>query len=277
MLRRSLLVVSLCAAVLAGPSCKREKKPAKAGAVKLIVDGKETSSFDPPATPVPLASLLPKGTAPYAAWKRLQADASGGRFLDISAPAASYPDVEVRVYSDRGKAAIGLFRPVKPDLPESIAKIARQPAVSLADIHEIRVRVTEPGGAEGAGGDEDAAAVPDLAVLVGTEEKTLTGAQLAAIEPVTGPTQQARGWPLADVLAPVVAPGKVASVKVEGWKGITEEISAEDLANRDVWLLFKSNKKGELVFRRWEKGKNEAVGEVRGVRVVRVTPTEAPK
>ena len=273
MKRHVLLVLALAALLPA--ACKREKKepaPAAKVTVRLVLDGKEVGRFEPPVTPRPLAELLPIGSAPYAEWQRLQADASAGRFLDISTPVRSYPDVEVRVYSDRGKAAIGLFRPVKPDLPESMAKIARQPAVSLNDVHEIRVRIAPPAPEDEA--VVESAEMTALPVLVGGVEKPITAETLQKIGLKYGPTQQARGWPLADALTPAVAPAKIQSVRIEGWKGMYEDIPAEELSRKDVWLLLKANKKGEYVFRRWEKAQTEPVAEVRGVRMVRVTLKE---
>lgn len=264
-----LVLVALVALAVAVPACKREKAPAKPGAVKLIVDGKEAASFDPPATPQPLAQLLPKGTAPYGGWKRLEADGSGGRFLDLFEPAKSYPDAEVRVYADRGKAAIGLFRPVKEGLPDAIAKIARQPAVSLVDVHEVRVRVTDW---EDRSEDEvELSELADLSVVVGGKTHAVPAETLAEIDLADGPTQQARGWPLAEALMPVVPAGKIASVRIEGWKGMFEVVPAEDFAKKDVWLLIKANKKGEYVYRRWEKEQSQPVDEVRGIRTIEVT------
>lgn len=272
-MNRPLALAAVLAAVaVAASACKREKATQpRPGAVKLIVDGKEAGTFDPPATPRPLAELLPRGMAPYAEWKRFEADGSSGRFLELAEPAKSYPDAEIRVYAINGKAAIGLFRPVKEGLPDAIAKIARQPAVSLIDVHEVRVRIADWGGAE----DEvELSELSDLTVEVGDRTLTVPAQRLAQIDLVKGPTQQASGWPLAEALMPVVPPGKIASVRIEGWKGMFEVVPAEDLAKKDVWLLLKANKKGEYVYRRWEKGENQAVDEVRGIRSIQVTMKE---
>lgn len=240
-------------------ACKRS---APAGpSVKLYVDEKEVATVPVTASPVPLASLLPAAAADPTKWRRLEGRATGGRFLDVRQPTTTYQDGEARLYLQQGAPAVGLFRPVRAGLPEHIAKIARQPAVSLTDVVDIRIYTRDP----------PPVVVAELALeATGMPPSTLVPEDLEELPEVKGKDgSRARGRTLADVIAHRLH-GNIERVTVEGRDGRTHTVAASELA--DPQLLLKVNNKNQWVFKVWAGG--EAVTEIRDLVRLRVEGTE---
>lgn len=246
--RRRLLLS--CFATLAVFACK-SKAPA-GPSVKLYVDETQVGTVAVTSSPVPLASLLPAAASDPASWKRIEGRATGGRFLDVRQPTTTYQDGEVRLYLQQGTAAVGIFRPVRPGLPEHIAKIARQPAVSLADLVDVRVYTRAPPPAVVATLEIEATGLPAW---------TMAPADLEEIpEAAKTDGSRARGRALADVVRFRID-GSIERVIVEGRDGRSHTITAGDLDDPEKKLLVKVNNKNQWVFKDWSGG--EATTEIR--------------
>lgn len=267
--RFALLALAIAPALALAPlACKRKPAEPVGPRVKVYVDDALVKEPALGTTPVALASLLSGDAATPDNWRRLQAQASGGRFLDVRRPAQTYEGAETRLYLQQGKAAIGLFRPVKPDLPPQIAAIARQPALSLVDVTEVRVRTKElppPSAPPGPAG---------LLVRVSGEgAETVEPDALDGLPERKGERQQIRGWALADVIALRAPPEKAVSVTLTGEDGRSLSIEGALLADPAHQLLLKRNRKNEYVFHHWQRGKEKPVEELRGVTGIRVERT----
>lgn len=261
-----LLLAGVPLAALAPAACRRAPKAPAGPTVKIYVDGALVREAPVGETPVALASLLPDHAADPRSWRRLGAHARGGRFLDVRRPAETYAGAEARLYLQKGSAAVGLFRPVREDLPPAIRNIARQPALALPSVTEIHVRITEPPPPPP---PEEGPGVFVPLEVAGRGGEPLTEEEAAGLEESTGPKPQARGWALADVVRLRVPPREVASVVVTSADGRASETidTALLLGGRDT-LLLKRNQKNELVFQHWRP--DGAKTEVRPVGAIRV-------
>jgi hypothetical protein len=229
-------------AVLVLVACR---SPAPSGpSVQISVDGKPFRTV-PIANVTPLATLVPPKPE---AWFDVTARSGDGRFVEIAHPATSYPGAEIRLYTARGKPAIGVFRPVPTGVPPDVERIAREPAVSLDGVITIDVLTHAP-------------AEPTTSGLVieapGRPTQTLDADDLDDLKEGTGPTAHAHGWALADVLARAGVAG-AAHVRVVG-----DREEAIDLTAHTV--LIKQNHRGQYVVQVWDTGHAEATAEVRGV------------
>jgi hypothetical protein len=116
---------------------------AATGSLSILVDGERALTLAPadlegrPA----LAELLGPG-APAESWRRIEADAPGGRTLSATRPNETYRGQEAILYLDGGRPALGMFRRVA-DLPPALQGMAGTPTIALAGITEIRVRTRE--------------------------------------------------------------------------------------------------------------------------------------
>lgn len=229
-------------ALLALVACRA---PAPSGpSVEISVDGKPFRAV-PVAATTSLATLV---TPAPATWFDVTARSADGRFIEIAHPQASYPGAEIRLYTLRGKPAIGVFRPVPTGVPADVERIAREPAVQLDGVVAIDVLTHAP-------------AQPEVSGLVveapGRPPQTLEPDDLEDLKEASGPTGHAHGWALGDVLARAGAAG-AAHVRVVG-----DHEEAIDLTAHTV--LIKQNHRGQYVVQVWDEGRVEAVAEVRGV------------
>jgi hypothetical protein len=252
----ALAALAVLALLVSGVSCRR----APTGpSVKLFVNGTEAGAAIVPESPVTLASTLPRAAADPASWKRLEAHAPDGRFLDVRTPATTYDKAEVRFYRAGTQPAIGIFRPVREGLPEEVAKIARQPAVSLVGVTEVRVHTVEL----------EPVHVPTVSLeIAGRQPWTLVPDDLDSLP--APPEGSARGRPLAAVIA-LHIDRKVASVAIEARGGDSHTVTAATLADPAKQPLLKVNNKGQWVYKEYGPG-NELVAEVRDVVRLRVDP-----
>lgn len=252
--------------------CGRDPAPAAAPAptappvrptgpqVRLVVDDQPAGAITVGA-PQPLASAIPAAPDP-AAWVRVELDATGRRFLDLSHPAATYPGASFRIYvDDRGRATFGVFRAVQPGLPPEVERIARQPAPVLADITEIRIHTHEAA---------PAAAASFTIEVAGQAASTLGAADLAALAPLATGRSKPRGWPLASVLA-VRSPGPLARVVIEDRDKQAIEIAGGDLAAATPTRVLRVNNRNLWVFEEWQD--DQRVRNLRDVTRIRIEPT----
>lgn len=201
-------------------------------------------------TPVTLVSLV--GVAPDA-WLEVTAAAGDERTLELTRPAATYPDTEVRIYIDQARPAIGVFRSVTPTMPPDIVAIAKQPVVSLVDVSAIHVH-TRP------------RELPPLTVVADGRAVSVS-TQLRDLAKLRATTPRERGWRLGDVIGLVVPADRVLrSVRLHAQGAITE-IDVQAL--RAPTAIFKENQRGEYVFRMWDNAKSRQL-EVRGVTKIEV-------
>lgn len=177
---------------------------------------------------------------PIGLWREVHASAPDGRYLDLHAPARTYPGSEIRLYVERGKPAIGVFRPRATDLPASLARIADQPIGALPGVQRIEIAIrARP-------------APPALELNVRGTAQTL---------PEHAELSKRRGAPLAALLAGV--PG--ARVRVIG--ETTERVYARDvIESTPADFTLKRTHTGGFVFRRWQG--TSATDELRGIRSI---------
>jgi hypothetical protein len=219
--------------------------PAPSGpSVQISIDGKPFRTV-PIAATIPLASLV---TPAPATWFDVTARSADGRFVEIAHPATSYPGAEIRLYDQGGKPAIGVFRPVPTGVPPDVARIAREPAVSLDGVVTIDVLTHAPAVTVASGLVVEAPGRP---------AKTLDPDDLEDLKEATGPTGHAHGWAIADVLARAGVAG-AAHVRVVGDHEETIDLAAHI-------VLLKQNHRGQYVVQVWDAGHAEASAEVRGV------------
>jgi hypothetical protein len=215
--------------------------------VQISIDGKPLRTVAIGA-PVALATLVPPAPG---AWFDVTAKTADGRFLELAHPATTYPGAEVRLYLDHGKPAIGVFRPVAPNLPPDVDRIAREPAIALDGILEIDVLTHAP----------PVAAVEGLVVEApGRPQQTLQPDDLSDLPDASGPTARAHGWALSAVLERAGVAG-VSHVDVIG-----DHDEPIDLDKHTV--LIKQNHRGQYVVQVWDTGHEEASEEVRGVQKI---------
>lgn len=256
-------------ALLVCVACGRDPAPAPAPSpaappvqptgpqVRLVVDDQPAGAIAVGASQ-PLASVVPAAPDP-AAWVRVELDATGRRFLDLSHPAETYPGASFRIYvDDRGRPTFGVFREVQPGLPPEVERIARQPAPVLADITEIRIHTHEAAPA----------ATASLTVEVaGQASSPITPADLAATPPLTAGRSKPRGWPLAQVLA-LRAPGAIARVVIEDREKHVIEIAGGDLAAATPTRVLRVNNRSLWVFEEWQG--DQRVRNLRDVMRIRI-------
>ncbi len=187
------------------------------------------------AEPTPLATLIP--SLPPITWIVVTAKAGPSRFLELAAPALSYPGAEVRLYLERNKLALGVFRPVDPDLPPAVARIAAQPAASLAGIDSIEIMTVQTSF--------------DLIFEIGGREHRWSREQ------GTGLASGKHGWEFADVLATVAPDLRWNRLRLVGLTTVVVE------ANPPRQATLKLTHQGTYVFRMWEEGR--AVVDVRAL------------
>lgn len=221
------------------------RAPAPSGpSVEISVDSKPFRTLPIGAT-TSLAALVPPKPE---AWFDVTARSADGRFIEIAHPQTTYPGSEIRLYVQRGKPAIGVFRPVPTGVPADVERIAREPAVQLDGVIAVDVLTHAP-------------AAPAVAGLVveapGRPPQTLEPEDLEDLKEGSGPTGHAHGWALGDVLARAGVAG-AAHVRIIG-----DHEEAIDLTAHTV--LIKQNHRGQYVVQVWDDGNVEAVAEVRGV------------
>lgn len=175
---------------------------------------------------------------PVAAWRDVHAIAPDGRFLDLHAPARTYPGAELRIYVERGKPVIGVFRPRSADLPAALARIADQPIGVLPDVQRIEITIRPP------------PAPRSLVLIAGGAEHPV---------PAHAELSKRRGAPLAALLAGL--PG--ARVRVIGdATELAYDRAVIDATPGDFTL--KQTRHDDYVFRRWQGA--SATEELRGIR-----------
>jgi hypothetical protein len=187
------------------------------------------------AQPTPLATLIP--SLPPVTWVAVIAKAGPTRFLELSTPSMSYPGAEVRLYLERGKLAIGVFRPVARDLPAAVARIASQPAASLVGIDSIDIITVLTSN--------------DLIVEIGGREHRWSPDRGAGL------TAGKHGWAFDDVLATLAPETSWKRLRLIG----ATEVGVERDDRRQVTV--KLTHEGAYVFRMWEEGR--AVIDVRAL------------
>jgi len=256
MLRRNAMFLLGFFAATTLSSCK---KPTPAGpSVKLYVDEAEIATVPVSESPIVLASLLKGAAADPAAWKRLEGRAGGGRFLDVRQPYATYQNGEARLYLQQGQPALGIFRPVRDGLPEHIAKIARQPAVSINGIVDVRVYTKDPPPVVEAELVVEATGLPSW---------TMVADDLEELPEFTDGSARARGRTLADIARSRVT-GTIERVVIEARDGGSHAVSAAALDDKTKPLLVKVNNKNQWVFKAWANGAADA--EVRDLVKLRI-------
>lgn len=260
--RNRIFFLGLFSAVMLA-SCK---KPAPAGpTVKLYVDEKEVATIAVTTSPVALAGLLPKAASDPTTWRRIEGRASGGRFLDVRQPVATYQNGEARLYLQQGAPAIGIFRPVREGLPEHVAKIARQPAVSLTDVVDVRVYTKDP----------PPVTLAELLVEPsGLAPYTMVPEDLEEFPEVkqgNSAASRGQGRNLADIVR-FRTSGTIDRVVVEGRDGRSHTVTAAELDDRTKPLLVKVNNKNQWVFKVMVG--SEATVEVRDLLKLRIEGTD---
>lgn len=232
------VAVATLVALACGSSDQTEVGPA----VAITVDGTLVRTHTI-TEPVALDTLL--ATLPMAVWQDLHAIAPDGRFLDVHRPTQTYPGAEIRLSVEQGRAMIGVFRKPDADLPSSLARIARQPLGSLANVERVEITTrlqTEP---------QPSALVIELP---DRPRVAVTSDALSRLE-----HNRRRGWSLAVVLSlagpPIHRPIRVVAVSGES------AIPANELASERFTL--KRSQQGTYVLREWNG--RQMVSELRGV------------
>jgi len=247
--RRPPRLLPTLAALAALAACRDRAAEAPRGpSIELALDGAARRiSID---REVPLASLV---AAPPASWLEVRADSADSRRLELEAPSATYPDGEVRLYVERGRAAIGVFPSLTAGLTPEAAALARQPLAALGNLARVEVLT------------RIAANLPPLVLELAGRDIILTGEQLRALPAQSGGKSRPQGWLLADVIA-AAAPGHVPR-RVTILASGEASISIDDAALRDPEAIhvLKANQHGEYVLRVWHKGARRPTREVRRV------------
>jgi hypothetical protein len=200
--------------------------------------------------PVALDTLV--GTPPDT-WVEVIGATSDDRMIELAHPSTAYPGATVRLYLEQGQPALGVFRPIAPDLPSDLAAIAKQPLQSLIGVTEVSVRT-------------HVVALPPLSVVV-DGVATDVSPQLRGLSK-SGATPRERGWSLGDVIGLAIPAGReVQSVRLVA-SGTTTPLPREALKG-----LFKLTRHNQYVFRMWDKPKDPPSHEVRGVTSIEIDAT----
>ena len=266
-MRRVLPVLSFAlvlVVLVALSGCKRAAKAPAGPTIRVFVDDVEVGVVAVSEEPIPLASRLPKEAADPETWRRIEAHASGGRFLDVRRPTETYANGEVRLYLQQKQPAIGVFRPVREGLPEHIAKIARQPAVSLSDVSKVVVHTRDPVPVPVAELSLEATGLPPW---------TIVPEDLEDLPVVAGDRSAGRGRAVRDVVR-ARTQGLVDRVVIEARDGRAHTLDAEDLADEGKKALLRVNRKNQWVFKLYEGGADSASAEVRDVVRLRIEGTD---
>lgn len=196
--------------------------------------------------PQPLVELI--GVAP-ASWLEVIASSDDERTLELTRPATTYPDADVRFYFDQDRPALGVFRRITPDMPPDVARIARQPIVGLAGITTVEIR-TRP------------RVMPPLAVTVdGSTQPIAESLRSLKLHPTNKPRE--RGWSFGDVIALAVPRDRgVRAIRLHTRAGSVTPLDVQ--AARSEGAILKRNQRGQYVFRMWDNSGKAAL-EVRDV------------
>ena len=255
---RACLIV-LCGLIACGKGGKRHDAAVPAAAVLPVrVDGEEVAALtaDQLRARPRLLDVAPDDLPELAEWTHLGAKTADRRELSIRDPARTHAGLDVVLYLEDGKPAIGLFRPVPPGAsPELVAELAK-PRVSLVGISGIDVATTPP-------------PVPPavtIELVVDGAARTIDLApipkQAADPEGTRGGRGRRPGWSLATVIAGI---GPVSELKVIG---STELVV--DLADPAVRAMLRRNRRGALALDVW-RGGDTPEHKVRDVKRIEIT------
>lgn len=237
-----------CGIALLGCRSDRDKPapPPPGPWIDLTIDGAapRTIRLD---QAIPLSALVEPAPS---TWLEVEASTRDGRSLELASPSTSYPGSELRLYVDRGRAALGVFPPVTADMPAEVAAIARQPIAALLSISSVQVH-TKP------------SPVPPLTIEIAGNARAVTAEQLRALPTASAGSWRAQGWALADVVE-AAAPGiEVHAIRVIGTQ--TVRVDAAALRDQSRVMLLKPTRRGSYVFRMWDNGAKTPANEVRDV------------
>lgn len=198
----------------------------------------------------PLAALV--GPQP-SAWLEVAAATADERDLELTRPATKYPDAEIRLYVDQGRAALGVFRQITADMPVDIQRIARQPIVALVGVTEVTVRTR-------------AETFPPLSLRIDGRDQLISDS-LATLRRHPSRKPRERGWELG-MLVGLAVPAEqiVTSVRLHTKAGTSSPVDPALLRNPNAVL--KRNRHGEYVFRMWD---TKPTLEVRGVTSIEIS------
>lgn len=239
-------------ALLLAMACGRrsEPPPAPVGpSLEITVDEADAERVTLDVAPRPLAAVV--GPQP-AAWLVVTASSADGRDLELTRPATTYPDAEVRLYVDEGRAAVGVFRRITADMPADIQRIARQPIIALIDVTEVTVRTRLETFAP-------------LVIRVDGRDQMISDA-LRTLPRRPSKRPRERGWELAAIVALAVPPERtIAVVRLHAKDGTVMPLDAALV--RAPEAVLKRNRHGEYVFRMWD---TKPAVEVRGVTLIEI-------
>jgi hypothetical protein len=211
--------------VVLASACSRATTDPPAGPLlEITLDGQPLTTVAITET-TPLARLVP--SLPPPTWFAVEAHTTDGRFVELDSPTLTYPGAEIRITRERDRLGVGVYRPVDPQLPATVAKLAAQPIASLAPITQIAIYTRGPG--------EKQAFVVELD---GTPYEIPAGQ--------TSSLRSQRGQSLA-----VLFPDPHQRVRVIAPAG-EHTLAWSELSTRDVRL--KQTHQGGYVFRVWDNG-----------------------
>jgi hypothetical protein len=221
---------------------KRHDAAVPAAAVLPVrVDGEEVAALTAEqlrARPR-LVDVAPDDLPELAEWTHLGAKTADRRELSIRDPAKTHAGLDIVLYLEDGKPAIGLFRTVPAGASPELAAELAKPRVSLAGITEIEVATTPP---------PTPPAVTIEVVVDGVARTVdLTAIPREAADPEGARRGRGRrpGWPLATVVRGLGA----SEVEVIG---STELVV--DVTDPDVRAVLRRNRRGALALDVWRGG-----------------------
>jgi hypothetical protein len=226
--------VWVAALVVVACSSPRREEAAASPTLKVIVDGALVAQ-------VPVAELRTRPrlaelvSAPVATWREIEAPQPGGPTLVAVRLDELYRDQDAVLYLDDGKPALGMFRRVAADAPQTIRELAATPTIAQAGISEVRIRTREVAPAK----------PPPLTLVAGDRRCALDDAALGAITPAgTGRGGADRRYWDVRALSRHCFGADPTRVKVG-----TIDVDAATLARSDRLLTAKISRRGQLKVR----------------------------
>jgi hypothetical protein len=191
-----------------------------------------------------LPELVPDEAVDPATWTMLEAHTVDGRILKIPKPAERHPKQDFCLYvSKDGRPSFGIFRRDAPDLHPRLRELLDQPSPYMEGLSRITVRTTQTAEEK----RHEALFGTLNASVDGGDDHPITLEMLAGLSPPAPGEKAAMVWPLRDVLALILSPERIRSLRVVSLGGEARELDASALkGDATTTYVLKHNKKGDF-------------------------------